>query len=225
MAPEGPVYQAGTLSGNPLAMAAGVETLERLDKPRVYDRLGDLSRRLVRGLQEIADDAGVEFVTQHLGGMFGFYFHPGPVRNFADAQAADEARFQRFYASMLDQGIYLAPSPYEAGFVSLAHRPADIDRTLEAAQHGHEEGGPALGGRGPGRSPSAGAAPRETPSLAAPRALGYRARRSGGSGSHPSLLFYQDIFLLPGPIRQGPPRQRRPGPTSATRKHSGWEVR
>ncbi len=134
MAPEGPVYQAGTLSGNPLAMAAGVETLERLDKPRLYDRLGSLAERLTRGLKEAVDDAGVELVTRHQGGMFGFFFHPGPVDDFADAKAADEARFQRFYASMLDQGIYLAPSPFEAGFVSLAHRPADIDRTLEAAR-------------------------------------------------------------------------------------------
>jgi glutamate-1-semialdehyde 2,1-aminomutase len=134
MAPDGSVYQAGTLSGNPLAMAAGVETLRRLDKPRTYERLGALSERLARGLKEVADDAGVELVTQHLGGMFGFFFHPGPVASFADAKRSDEVRFQRFFASMLDQGIYLAPSPYEAGFVSLAHRPADIDRTLEAAR-------------------------------------------------------------------------------------------
>ena len=133
MAPDGPVYQAGTLSGNPLAMAAGIETLQRIAKPGVFDRLGALSKRLASGLSEAADDLGIELHTTSVGGMFGFFFHPGPVRSFADAKEADEAAFRRFFAGMIDRGIYLAPSPYEAGFVSLAHRPADIDATLEAA--------------------------------------------------------------------------------------------
>ena len=134
VAPEGDVYQAGTLAGNPLAMAAGLETLRRLEEPGVYERLGALSSRLARGLDALAQERGVELCTSAVGGMFGFFFHPGPVRNFAEARKASEARFVRFFGRMLDQGIYLAPSPFEAGFVSLAHRPADIDRTLEAAR-------------------------------------------------------------------------------------------
>jgi glutamate-1-semialdehyde 2,1-aminomutase len=134
MAPEGPVYQAGTLSGNPLAMAAGIETLRRIARPGVFDQLGRLSQRLVRGLSEAADEVGVELHTSSLGGMFGFFFHPGPVRCFADARKSDESAFRRFFSAMLDRGIYLAPSAYEAGFLSLAHRPADIEATLEAAR-------------------------------------------------------------------------------------------
>jgi glutamate-1-semialdehyde 2,1-aminomutase len=134
MAPDGPVYQAGTLSGNPLAMAAGIETLRRIAQPGVFQRLGHLSQRLTRGLAEAAEEVGVELHTASLGGMFGFFFHPGPVRCFADARKADQAAFRRFFAAMLDRGIYLAPSAFEAGFVSLAHRPADVDATLEAAR-------------------------------------------------------------------------------------------
>jgi glutamate-1-semialdehyde 2,1-aminomutase len=134
VAPSGAVYQAGTLSGNPLAMAAGVETLCRLEEPGVYDKLGAASQRLTQGLQAIADELGVEFCTTALGGMFGFFFHPGPVRNYEEAKKANSARFVRFFRHMLDEGIYLAPSPFEAGFVSLAHRNSDLDRTLEAAR-------------------------------------------------------------------------------------------
>ncbi len=133
IAPEGPVYQAGTLAGNPLAMAAGLATLAELKKPRAYERLEATSSRLSEGLQEIARNAGVEFTATAAGGIFGFFFHPGPVRNFADAQKADAERFKRFFTSMLEQGIYLAPSPYECGFSSLAHRAGDLDATLEAA--------------------------------------------------------------------------------------------
>jgi glutamate-1-semialdehyde 2,1-aminomutase len=126
VAPEGPVYQAGTLSGNPLAMAAGRETLHRL--------LGALSERLASGIAEAAESLGVELTTASVGGLFGFFFHPGPVECFADAQAAEESRFRRFFAAMLERGVYLAPSPYESAFVSLSHRPADVDATLEAAR-------------------------------------------------------------------------------------------
>jgi len=134
VAPEGDVYQAGTLAGNPLAVAAGLETLRQLERPGIYEKLGDHSERLARGLEALARDRGVELCANAVGGMFGFFFHPGPVRNFAEASKASGARFERFFARMLDQGIYLAPSPFEAGFVSLAHRRADIERTLEAAE-------------------------------------------------------------------------------------------
>ena len=133
IAPEGPVYQAGTLSGNPLAMAAGLETLKRLSEPGVYGTLEERGRELTRGLAEIAEANGVEFTTACVGGMFGFFFHPGPVRNFEDAKKAHAERFRRFFAAMLEAGIYLAPSPFEAGFVSLAHRSREIAKTLDAA--------------------------------------------------------------------------------------------
>jgi glutamate-1-semialdehyde 2,1-aminomutase len=133
VAPAGDVYQAGTLSGNPVAMAAGLETLERLAKPGVYERLGKTSRSLAAGLAEIASRRGVEFTTAAVGGMFGFFFHPGPVRSFEEAKKSQLSRFRRFFGAMLECGIYLAPSAFEAGFVSLAHRPADIAETLEAA--------------------------------------------------------------------------------------------
>jgi glutamate-1-semialdehyde 2,1-aminomutase len=134
IAPAGDIYQAGTLSGNPLAMAAGLATLEQLEKPGVYDRLSQGSRTLAEGLQFAADEVGVELTTASVGGMFGFSFHPGPIACFADAQQNHEARFRRFFARMLEGGINLAPSAYEAGFISLAHRPADIAHTLEVAR-------------------------------------------------------------------------------------------
>jgi glutamate-1-semialdehyde 2,1-aminomutase len=134
MAPDGPVYQAGTLSGNPLAVAAGLETLARLEKPGTYERLEKTSRTLAQGLAERALDAGVELSTVWLGGMFGFFFHPGPVRCFEDAQKARAERFRAFFAAMLERGIYLPPSPFEACFASLAHRRSDLERTLDAAE-------------------------------------------------------------------------------------------
>lgn len=134
VAPAGDIYQAGTLSGNPLAMAAGLATLERLEEPGVYEQLGDRARTMAEGLQAAADEADVDFCSTSVGGMFGFYFHPGPVRNFEEAKKCHQGRFKRFFAGMLDRGIYLAPSAFEAGFVSLAHRPRDIDETLEAAR-------------------------------------------------------------------------------------------
>jgi len=134
MAPEGPVYQAGTLSGNPLAVAAGLATLRRLAEPGTYEALESLAQRLVRGLAERAAAAGVELSTAAVGGMFGFFFHPGPVGCFEDAKQADEGRFRAFFAAMLEAGVYLAPSPYEAGFVSLAHSETEVDATLAAAE-------------------------------------------------------------------------------------------
>ena len=133
VAPAGDVYQAGTLSGNPVAMAAGLETLERLANPGVYERLGKTSRSLAAGLAEIASRRGIELTTAAVGGMFGFFFHPGPVRSFEEAKKSQLSRFRRFFGAMLERGVYLAPSAFEAGFVCLAHRPADIAETLEAA--------------------------------------------------------------------------------------------
>jgi glutamate-1-semialdehyde 2,1-aminomutase len=134
LAPDGPVYQAGTLSGNPLAMAAGLETLRRLNTGGSYERLASLATRLAEGLRDAAAAAGVELHSAAVGGIFGFFFHPGPVRNFAEAKKADAERFRRFFAAMLERGVYLPPSPFEACFVSLAHRPGDVEATLSAAR-------------------------------------------------------------------------------------------
>jgi glutamate-1-semialdehyde 2,1-aminomutase len=134
VAPLGGVYQAGTLSGNPLAMAAGLATLRELRKPGVYAGLEARSRRLADGLARMAAEEGVELTTAAVGGMFGFFFHPGPVRDFGDARKANAERFRRFFHAMLDQGVYLPPSPFEACFVSLAHRAADLTATLAAAR-------------------------------------------------------------------------------------------
>jgi glutamate-1-semialdehyde 2,1-aminomutase len=134
IAPDGPVYQAGTLSGNPLAMAAGLATLERLRAPGTYDALEARSRAVTGGFAALAAEAGVELSTAAVGGMFGFFFHPGPVRNFDEARGSNAARFRRFFGAMLEGGVYLAPSAYEAGFVSLAHGRRELERTLEAAR-------------------------------------------------------------------------------------------
>jgi len=134
VAPEGPVYQAGTLSGNPLAVAAGLETLRQLRRPGVYAQLEAGAAALAVGLREAAEEAGVELTASSLGGLFGFFFHPGPVRNFEEAKKAHAERFRVFFAAMLERGVYLAPSPFEAGFVSLAHRPSDVRTTIAAAR-------------------------------------------------------------------------------------------
>jgi glutamate-1-semialdehyde 2,1-aminomutase len=134
IAPSGPVYQAGTLSGNPLAVAAGLETLRRLAQRGVYEALGAKTRALADGLAERAAAAGVELTTAAVGGMFGFFFHPGPVPNFEAAKKSNGPRFRRFFAEMLARGIYLAPSAYEAGFVSLAHGERELRATLRAAE-------------------------------------------------------------------------------------------
>jgi len=134
MAPEGPVYQAGTLSGNPLATAAGLAVLELASRPGTFEQLEANAKRVAGGLEALAREAGVPFSATALGGLFGFFFHPGPVANYADAQKADAGRFRSFFHAMLDQGIYLAPSPFEAGFVTTAHGDSEIDQTLEAAR-------------------------------------------------------------------------------------------
>jgi len=134
IAPAGPVYQAGTLSGNPVAMAAGLTTLERISEPGFYDRLGERTAALVRGMGEAADAAGVPFSTHQIGGMFGCFFTDvSPVTRFEQVVACDAGRFRRFFHGMLERGVYLAPSSFEAGFVSAVHSQEDIAATVAAA--------------------------------------------------------------------------------------------
>ena len=133
VSPLGPVYQAGTLSGNPLAMAAGLATLRLLTEPGVYDHLEHLASRLVEGLSEAAEVAGVAYTSNRVGSMFTGFFTDRAVTDYASAQHASTRRYARFFHAMLDRGVYLAPSQFEAGFVSLAHTDADIDMTLNAA--------------------------------------------------------------------------------------------
>jgi glutamate-1-semialdehyde 2,1-aminomutase len=131
IAPEGPVYQAGTLSGNPVAMAAGLATLRETSQPGFYEALEQRTARLVTGLDGIAQRHSVPITVGHAGSMWGSYFTAGPVRSFADAQRADTALFARWHKAALARGVFLAPSAFEAGFVSAAHTDADIDFTIQ----------------------------------------------------------------------------------------------
>ncbi|MBE9211648.1 glutamate-1-semialdehyde 2,1-aminomutase [Plectonema cf. radiosum LEGE 06105] len=133
VAPAGPMYQAGTLSGNPLAMTAGIKTLELLQKPGTYDYLEQITKKLADGLLQVARETGHDACGGNISGMFGMFFTSGPVHNYEDAKASDTAKFGRFHRGMLEHGIYLAPSQFEAGFTSIAHTPEDIERTLQAA--------------------------------------------------------------------------------------------
>ena len=134
LAPVGPVYQAGTLSGNPVAVSAGLETLKHVLRPGFFERLGETTSLLVAGLEREARAAGVPFSTAHAGGMFGLFFRPAAPASFAEVMQCDREAFNRFFHAMLARGVYLAPSAYEAGFVSSAHAPADIEATLAAAR-------------------------------------------------------------------------------------------
>ncbi|EKF75329.1 glutamate-1-semialdehyde 2,1-aminomutase [Alcanivorax hongdengensis A-11-3] len=135
LAPLGPVYQAGTLSGNPVAMAAGLATLNLISEAGFHEALTEKTTRLLDGLTEAAHAEGVAFTTAQAGGMFGLFFtDQSRVSHFADVMACDSERFNRFFHAMLDQGIYLAPSAFEAGFVSAAHSDEDIDTTIAAAR-------------------------------------------------------------------------------------------
>ena len=135
IAPLGPVYQAGTLSGNPLAMAAGLTTLKLISRPGFHAELSDYTRRLLQGLQERADAAGIAFVTTQAGGMFGLYFSTADnIVTFDDVMTSDANRFKRFFHLMLDAGVYLAPSAFEAGFTSIAHGDTELALTLDAAE-------------------------------------------------------------------------------------------
>ena len=133
LSPEGSVYQAGTLSGNPLAMAAGIATLRGLREESVYATLERIGTRLMAGLAEVFTRHGVPHTVARAGSMFGFFFSQGPVTNLTSAKSSDVALFGKFFHGMLDRGIYLAPSQFEAGFLSTAHTDAHIDRTVAAA--------------------------------------------------------------------------------------------
>ncbi len=134
LAPDGPVYQAGTLSGNPLAMAAGIAALEELQSGAVYERLEVLGARLEKGLNAAAEKAGVPVITQRAGSMSCLFFADQPVNNLADAMLANRERFNKYFHGMLTQGVYLAPSAFEAAFLSAAHTEDDIDATISAAE-------------------------------------------------------------------------------------------
>lgn len=134
VAPAGPMYQAGTLSGNPLAMTAGIKTLELLNKSGTYEQLEETTKKLVGGLLNIAKETDHDACGGSLGAMFGLFFTAGPVHGYEDAKKSDLVKFGKFHRGMLERGIYLAPSQFEAGFTSLAHKDEDIDRTLAAAR-------------------------------------------------------------------------------------------
>ena len=134
IAPLGPVYQAGTLSGNPVAVACGLATLKEIQRPGFYDELSAKTTRLVTGLSEAARAAGVPFCARSQGGMMGLFFLPQLPQGFGDVMKADPAVFARFFNGMLDRGVYLAPSIYEAGFVSISHTDKEIDATIAAAR-------------------------------------------------------------------------------------------
>ena len=134
VAPAGPMYQAGTLSGNPLAMTAGMKTLELLQRPGTYEHLDTVTTKLINGLLSIAREAGHEVTGGSISGMFGMFFTGQEVHNYEDAKKSDLEKFSRYHRGMLEQGIYLAPSQFEAGFTSLAHTDDDIEKTLAAAK-------------------------------------------------------------------------------------------
>lgn len=132
VAPEGPIYQAGTLSGNPLAMAAGIATLDILKRPGTYESLENSASALAEGFARANENMEMELTFNRVGSMFTTFFNPGPVSNFADAKACDTTRFGSYFKAMLDEGVYLAPSQFEAAFVSLAHTEDDIADTIVA---------------------------------------------------------------------------------------------
>ena len=134
VAPAGPVYQAGTLSGNPLAVAAGRKTLEILQAPDTYAELSRKSNWLIDEMRQSAGQHGIPLQTNVMGGMFGFFFAEKPVRNYQDAAESDQDRFRKFFMGMLKEGIYLAPSAFESGFISMAHTEKDLEKTAAACR-------------------------------------------------------------------------------------------
>lgn len=139
VAPVGPVYQAGTLSGNPLAVSAGLATLKVLKQEGVYERLEELSSRLEEGIKEAANSTGVEVTSNRVGAMFTIFFNTEPIADYVTATKSDTEKYAAYFRSMLRQGIYLAPSQFEAGFMSLVHSEEDIDKTIEASKKAFEE--------------------------------------------------------------------------------------
>ncbi len=134
IAPDGPVYQAGTLSGNPVAMSAGLTTLNLVSVPNFFEELSETTNTLINGLKEEADEAGIPFTTNHVGGMFGIFFSEDEkITSFKQVMNCNQEHFKKFFHGMLDKGIYFAPSPFEAGFVSKAHDRKDIEKTITAA--------------------------------------------------------------------------------------------
>ena len=133
VAPAGPMYQAGTLSGNPLAMRAGIETMKKLSQPGVYEELERKAQKLVDGITAAAEKHGHDITGGVAGGMFGWFFTKGPVKNFSDAKTSDAEKFSKWHRMMLERGVYLAPSMYEAGFMSMAHTDEDIEKTIAIA--------------------------------------------------------------------------------------------
>ena len=134
LAPLGPVYQAGTLSGNPVAVAAGLEALRQIQTPGFFDKLSAMTRKLTDGLTAVAENNGIVFSAQAVGGMFGIYFRETPPTSFIEVMESNRDVFNRFFHAMLKEGVYFAPSAFEAGFVSSAHSDTEIDKTLEAAE-------------------------------------------------------------------------------------------
>ena len=134
LAPVGPVYQAGTLSGNPVAVAAGLKTLSLIQASNFHEKLTATAKRLVDGLSAAAKEAGIDFSANSIGGMFGIYFSKNVPTSFDEVMKSDKEAFNRFFHLMLDEGVYLAPSAFEAGFVSAAHSEEDIDATIAAAK-------------------------------------------------------------------------------------------
>ena len=130
--PSGPVYQAGTLSGNPLAMTAGIKTLELLKQEGTYEKLDTITSRLIEGIIQAAENNSIAINGGSVSAMFGFFLCDGPVRNFNEAKTNDSELFGKLHREMLKRGIYLAPSPFEAGFTSLAHSDEEVDKTIEA---------------------------------------------------------------------------------------------